>query len=83
MLTIVCPNCGPRPVEEFRFGGELPEPPADLTGEFDRDLAAAVHLDAVDVGLGVFDLGATATRAGGLGGGHRDGGLRAARRLDP
>ena len=24
MLTIVCPNCGPRPVEEFRFGGELP-----------------------------------------------------------
>ena len=38
MLTIVCPNCGPRPVEEFRFGGELPEPPSDLTGEFERDL---------------------------------------------
>ena len=38
MLTIVCPNCGPRPVEEFRFGGELPEPPARLTEQFDRDL---------------------------------------------
>jgi heterotetrameric sarcosine oxidase delta subunit len=38
MLTIVCPHCGPRPVEEFRFGGELPEPPSTLIEEFDRDL---------------------------------------------
>jgi sarcosine oxidase, subunit delta len=38
MLTINCPNCGPRSVEEFRFGGELPEPPPSITGEFDRDL---------------------------------------------
>ena len=28
MLTIVCPHCGARPVEEFRYGGEWPEPPA-------------------------------------------------------
>lgn len=38
MLMIPCPHCGPRPVEEFRFGGELPEPPAHLTDEFERDL---------------------------------------------
>ena len=38
MLTIVCPHCGPRPVEEFRFGGEIPSPPADLTDDLDRDL---------------------------------------------
>ena len=38
MLTIVCPHCGARPVEEFRFGGEWPEPPASITDEFARDL---------------------------------------------
>ena len=38
MLTIVCPHCGPRAVEEFRFGGEIPDPPARLTDERDRDL---------------------------------------------
>ena len=27
MLWLTCPNCGPRPVEEFRFGGELPDVP--------------------------------------------------------
>ena len=38
MLIIDCPNCGARPVEEFRFGGELPEPPAHLVDPFERDL---------------------------------------------
>lgn len=38
MLTIPCPICGPRPVEEFRFGGEWPEPPASMTDPFERDL---------------------------------------------
>ncbi len=37
MLTVMCPNCGPRPVEEFRFGGELPQLPASLTDPHDRD----------------------------------------------
>ena len=37
MLTVTCPNCGPRPVEEFRFGGELPQPPQSLTDPHDRD----------------------------------------------
>jgi heterotetrameric sarcosine oxidase delta subunit len=40
VLTVVCPNCGARPVEEFRFGGELPNPPASITDasaiDFDR-----------------------------------------------
>jgi sarcosine oxidase subunit delta len=38
VLTITCPNCGPRPVEEFRFGGELPDPPASITQIHQRDL---------------------------------------------
>jgi heterotetrameric sarcosine oxidase delta subunit len=37
MLVILCPNCGPRHVEEFRFGGELPEPPARITDPVERD----------------------------------------------
>ena len=37
MLTIHCPHCGPRHVEEFRFGGELPGPPATLVDPVDRD----------------------------------------------
>ncbi|MBI5087822.1 MAG: sarcosine oxidase subunit delta [Actinobacteria bacterium] len=41
MLIVVCPNCGPRPVEEFRFGGELPNPPAALEDE------SAIDLDRV------------------------------------
>ena len=52
MLTITCPNCGPRPVEEFRFGGELPQPPANLTGEFERDLDRVwmfTNVDGVEV----------------------------------
>jgi heterotetrameric sarcosine oxidase delta subunit len=38
MLTIPCPHCGPRPVEEFRFGGEDPEAPATITDAEERDL---------------------------------------------
>jgi heterotetrameric sarcosine oxidase delta subunit len=37
MLTLICPHCGPRSVEEFRFGGELPNPPAHLTDPHDVD----------------------------------------------
>lgn len=28
MNRIDCPNCGPRAVEEFRYGGELRDPPS-------------------------------------------------------
>jgi sarcosine oxidase, subunit delta len=38
MLIVHCPNCGARPVEEFRFGGEIPQPPASITDPFERDL---------------------------------------------
>jgi sarcosine oxidase subunit delta len=27
MNTLNCPNCGPRVVDEFRYGGELRDPP--------------------------------------------------------
>jgi heterotetrameric sarcosine oxidase delta subunit len=37
MLRIPCPNCGVRPVEEFRFGGELPEVPEWITGTVERN----------------------------------------------
>ena len=37
MLEINCPNCGHRPVEEFRFGGEWPKPPESLTDPLDVD----------------------------------------------
>jgi heterotetrameric sarcosine oxidase delta subunit len=37
MLIVFCPNCGPRPVEEFRFGGELPSPPESITHPVERD----------------------------------------------
>jgi sarcosine oxidase, subunit delta len=30
-MRIDCPNCGRRPITEFRFGGELPEVPAHVT----------------------------------------------------
>lgn len=38
MLVVTCPNCGPRPVEEFRFGGEDPEPPAWIDDPDERDV---------------------------------------------
>jgi sarcosine oxidase subunit delta len=28
-LLVPCPRCGPRPFEEFAFGGELRDPPSD------------------------------------------------------
>ena len=37
MLIVNCPHCGPRAVEEFRFGGEIPTPPDHLTDPMDRD----------------------------------------------
>ena len=37
MLIVTCPNCGLRPVEEFRFGGEIPQTPVSVTDSFERD----------------------------------------------
>ncbi len=31
MLWITCPQCGARPAEEFRYGGELPTVPDRVT----------------------------------------------------
>ena len=32
------PICGPRPVEEFRFGGEIPDVPERITDPDERDV---------------------------------------------
>ena len=38
MLWITCPTCGARPVEEYRFGGELPSVPERVTDPDARDV---------------------------------------------
>ena len=38
MLWIPCPTCGARPVEEYRFGGELPSVPERIVDADDRDV---------------------------------------------
>ncbi len=38
MLWLPCPNCGPRPVEEFTFGGELRVPDEAIVDPAARDL---------------------------------------------
>ncbi len=38
MLWITCSNCGRRPVEEYRFGGELRGAAASITDPVQRDV---------------------------------------------
>jgi sarcosine oxidase, subunit delta len=38
MLWITCPNCGSRPVEEFRYGGEFPTIADGLTDADERNI---------------------------------------------
>ncbi len=38
MLWIPCPTCGDRPVEEFRFGGEIPNVPDSVVGDEERNI---------------------------------------------
>jgi len=38
MLWITCSNCGRRPVEEYRFGGELRGAAASITDPIARDV---------------------------------------------
>lgn len=37
-MDITCPNCGPRPVEEYRFGGEIPAVPDSVEGADARNV---------------------------------------------
>ena len=37
MLWITCPVCGARPVEEYRFGGEIPNVPDHIVDPGLRD----------------------------------------------
>jgi sarcosine oxidase, subunit delta len=41
MLWLTCPTCGQRPVEEFSFGGEIPDVPDSITDPEARDLDRA------------------------------------------
>jgi sarcosine oxidase, subunit delta len=45
MLLIPCPNCGPRSVEEFRWGGALPHVPDYVEGDEPRNLDYVFFLD--------------------------------------
>ena len=48
MLWVECPNCGRRPVEEFRFGGELPGVAAHLTDIDQRTVDYLWMYDNID-----------------------------------
>ena len=48
MLSIPCPNCGPRSVEEFRFGGEFPTVPEAVTDPLERNLDYVWFYDNVN-----------------------------------
>ena len=48
MLWIPCPTCGRRPVEEFRFGGELPAVPERITDPAERDVDYVWFFNNVD-----------------------------------
>ena len=50
MLWIACPTCGPRPVEEYRFGGEMPHVPDEVT---DPGARLVDHVWFFDNGEGV------------------------------
>lgn len=47
MLVLHCPNCGPRPRDEFAFGGELPGVPEWVTDPAERNLDYVWFLDNV------------------------------------
>jgi heterotetrameric sarcosine oxidase delta subunit len=39
-IVLPCPNCGPRPIEEFEYG-EIPVVPESITAADERDLDRA------------------------------------------
>ena len=48
MLSISCPNCGPRSVEEYRFGGEFPTVPDSVTDPEARNVDYVWFFDNVE-----------------------------------
>jgi sarcosine oxidase, subunit delta len=48
MLWITCPTCGARPVEEYRFGGELPTVPEHVRDPDARNIDYAWYYDNPD-----------------------------------
>ena len=48
MLWIMCPCCGLRPVDEYRFGGEMPDVPESVVGDDARDLDRVWMFNNID-----------------------------------
>jgi heterotetrameric sarcosine oxidase delta subunit len=48
MLWITCPHCGHRPIDEFRFGGEIPDVPESIADQADRDIDRVWMFNNVD-----------------------------------
>ena len=48
MLWITCPCCGLRPVDEYRFGGEMPDVPESVVGDDARDLDRVWMFNNID-----------------------------------
>jgi sarcosine oxidase, subunit delta len=48
MLLITCPQCGPRSVDEYRYGGAMPHVPDDIEGAAARNLDYVWFLDNID-----------------------------------
>jgi heterotetrameric sarcosine oxidase delta subunit len=48
MIRLTCPNCGPRPLEEWRYGGETPSVPDSVTDPAARNVDRVWFSDNVD-----------------------------------
>jgi len=48
MLWITCPICGARPVDEYRYGGELPTVPDDVTDPAARNVDYVWFFDNIE-----------------------------------
>ena len=44
MLILICPNCGPRNISEFKFGGERGTRPAPLAAQSDAQWADYLYM---------------------------------------
>lgn len=48
MLMVTCPNCGPRPFEEFRYGNVFPTTPDSITDADARNVDYAWMQDNIE-----------------------------------
>ncbi len=53
MLIIPCPNCGPRNVTEFRFGGETNPRPKDPVATTDKEWSDFLYMRRNVMGVNI------------------------------